>query len=49
MQTALWDTCGMLQDCARADSLFLPCARVFTAGGIAVFIGRESVMMYLGM
>ncbi|MGC9320011.1 MAG: permease, partial [Armatimonadota bacterium] len=48
VQTALWDMWVMLQDYAREHVLFCLVPAFFIAGGIAVFIGRESVMKYLG-
>lgn len=48
VQTALWDMWVMLQDYARAHVLFCLVPAFFIAGGIAVFVGKSSVMKYLG-
>lgn len=48
VQTALWDMWVMLQDYAREHVLFCLVPAFFIAGAIAVFIGKESVMKYLG-
>ena len=48
VQTALWDMWLMLQDYAREHVLVCLIPAFFIAGAIAVFVGRESVMRYLG-
>lgn len=48
VQTALWDMWVMLQDYARAHVLFCLVPAFFIAGAIAVFVGKESVLEYLG-
>lgn len=48
VQTALWDMWVMLQDYARAHVLFCLVPAFFIAGAIAVFVGKEAVLKYLG-
>lgn len=48
VRSALWDMWLMLQDYAREHVLFCLIPAFFIAGAIAVFIGKQSVMKYLG-